>query len=75
MPGGHQNLHTFGNSSERRYFQAYFECMEIQIIKKNMEKLRKIKKIDRNQRKIRSNEKNERKIKENMKIKAKIKNN
>ena len=42
MPGGHQNLHTFGNSSERRYFQAYFEYMEIQIIKKNIERLRKV---------------------------------
>ena len=73
MPGGHQNLRTFGNSSERRYFQAYFEYMEIQIIKKNMEKLRKSKKIDRNQRKIRSNEKNERKIKENTKNQSKKK--
>ena len=44
MLGGHQDLHTFGNSSERRYFQAYFEHMEIQIMKKNKEKLRKIEK-------------------------------
>ena len=44
MPGGHQNLHTFGNSSERRYFQAYFEYMEIETIKKNIKKQGKLKK-------------------------------